>query len=104
MLGPGEFTVLLQRSTSGDRQALDVLMPVVYEELRRLAGAFMRNERPGHTLQPTALVHEAYIQLMREELPDLQNRGTFSGCGRSRDAAAIGIERAAPACSQARRR
>ena len=74
---PGEFTILLQRCSGGDKQALDAVMPVVYAELRRLAAAFMRNERPGSTLQPTALIHEAYLQLVRQDLPDFQSRAHF---------------------------
>jgi RNA polymerase sigma-70 factor (ECF subfamily) len=74
---PGEFTVLLQRSTSGDKQALDTLMPVVYAELRKLAASSMRRERSGHTLQPTALIHEAYLQLVQQHLPDFESRAHF---------------------------
>jgi hypothetical protein len=55
----GDFTTLLQQCTSGNRQALDALTPIVYSELRKLAVSFMRNERPGSTLQPTGLIHEA---------------------------------------------
>lgn len=59
----GRVTELLHRWRSGDERALDRLMPLVYEELRRLADRQMRTERPGHTLQPTALVNEAYMKL-----------------------------------------
>lgn len=76
---PGEFTILLQRCSNGDKSALDALTPVVYAELRRLAASLMRNERPGSTLQPTALIHEAYLQLVRQDLPDFQSRAHFCG-------------------------
>jgi RNA polymerase sigma-70 factor, ECF subfamily len=75
----GEFTILLQRSTSVDKEALGMLMPVVYGQLRKLAAGLMRNEQPGLTLQPTALIHEAYLQLVRDELPDFQSRAHFLG-------------------------
>jgi len=71
--------LLLQQSSRGDKQALDALMPVVYSELRRLAVCSMRQERPGHTLQPTALIHEAYLELVGQRLPDFQNRSHFLG-------------------------
>jgi len=58
---PGEVTVMLSRANSGDQDALAELIPLVYRELRRLAGHVLREERAGHTLQPTALVHEAYL-------------------------------------------
>ena len=59
---PGqEVTALLREWAAGDRGALERLMPLVYEELRRLAASQLRAERPNHTLQPTALVHEAYM-------------------------------------------
>jgi len=54
-------------------------MPVVYAELRKLAAASMRQERPGHTLQPTALIHEAYLQLVEQHLPDFESRAHFLG-------------------------
>ena len=60
----GEVTRLLQGWRDGDREALDSLLPLVYEELRRLAHFQLRNERPGHTLQSAALVHEAYLRLV----------------------------------------
>lgn len=59
----GEVTVLLAALSGGDRSALDKLVPVVYDELRALARREMRRERPGHTLDTTALVHEAYLKL-----------------------------------------
>jgi RNA polymerase sigma factor (TIGR02999 family) len=60
---PGEVTRLLVRWRDGDEAALEQLMPLVYDELRRLAERYMRSERPDHTLQATALVHEAYVRL-----------------------------------------
>jgi RNA polymerase sigma factor (TIGR02999 family) len=76
----GEFTTLLQKCTDGNKQALDALTPVVYAELRKLAVSCMRNERPGCTLQPTALIHEAYLELVGHHLPDFQSRAHFFGC------------------------
>jgi RNA polymerase sigma factor (TIGR02999 family) len=60
-----------------DDRRLDALLPVVYEELRRLAAAYLRRERPGQTLQPTALVHEAYLRLMKDRPDRWQNRAHF---------------------------
>ena len=74
-----EVTVLLERWRSGDRAALDLLMPLVYEELRRLARHYLRQERPDHTLQSTALVHEAYVRLVGQDLPEWQSRAHFFG-------------------------
>lgn len=72
-----QVTELLGRWRSGDREALDSLIPLVYEELRSIAQHYLRNERPGHTLQSTALVHEAYVRLIRQDLPQWQNRAHF---------------------------
>jgi len=69
-----EMGVLLQRLRDGDRSALDDLMPLVYDELRRMARAFMRRQPHGHTLQPTALIHEAFIKLFEEKHPMLADR------------------------------
>lgn len=60
-----------------DRQSLDSLLPIVYQELRRLAASYLRRERPGQTLQPTALVHEAYLRLMKDKPDRWQNRAHF---------------------------
>jgi RNA polymerase sigma factor (TIGR02999 family) len=68
---------LLQRVREGDRSALDELMPLVYGELRRIAQAFMRRQRPGHTLQPTAVVHEAFIKLFEHRQPAIADRAHF---------------------------
>ena len=71
------ITQLLQRWRAGDAHALDDLAPLVYGELRRLAGNYLRRERPGHDLQPTDLVHEAFVRLIRQDTPDFQNRAHF---------------------------
>jgi RNA polymerase sigma-70 factor, ECF subfamily len=75
----GEVTVLLQQMRSGDSEAADKLIPLVVDELRRLARLQLRNERPGHTLQPTALVNEAYLRLVGDQARDWQNRAHFIG-------------------------
>lgn len=62
-----------------DKPALDELMPVVYDELRRLAQSYLSRERPGHTLQTTALVHEAYLRLVDQKSVNWQNRAQFFG-------------------------
>ena len=79
MLDGEPITVLLQRFASGDKEALDCLMPLVYTELQKLAGRHLRKERPGHTLQATALVHEAYARLLKQEQPDYHSRAHFMG-------------------------
>lgn len=61
---PGHITQLLERWGTGDRSALDELTPLVYAELRQVAAAYLRRERPGHTLQATALVNEVYLRLV----------------------------------------
>ena len=75
----GEVTALLARVKRGDQDAMSKLMPLVYRELRRLAGHYMRGERLGHTLQPTAVVHEAYLRLTGLDHLDWQNRAQFMG-------------------------
>ncbi len=70
-------TELLLRWKSGDREALNELTPLIYAELRRLASWFLRNEREGHTLQSTALVHEAFIRLIGQENPPFETRTHF---------------------------
>jgi len=80
---PSGVTELLRRWNSGDREAMDRLMPIVYDELRRLAAGYLRGERPGHTLQPTALVHEAYLRLVRQDRVEWQNRAHFFGIAAS---------------------
>ncbi|MEM9554967.1 MAG: sigma-70 family RNA polymerase sigma factor [Acidobacteriota bacterium] len=73
----GPITELLQRWRYGEDSALDDLMPLVYEELRRLARSRLRAERSDHTLQPTALVHEAYVRLLNAERPSWRSRAHF---------------------------
>jgi RNA polymerase sigma-70 factor (ECF subfamily) len=75
----GDVTVLLQQMRAGDSQAADKLIPLVVDELRRLARLQLRDERPGHTLQPTALVNEAYLRLVGDQARDWQNRAHFIG-------------------------
>lgn len=70
-------TVLLEKINNGDDSAPEKLLPVVYDELRKLAAGYLKNERPGHTLQATALVHEAYIRLVDWEKVSWQNRAHF---------------------------
>jgi RNA polymerase sigma-70 factor, ECF subfamily len=60
-----------------DRQSVDTLLPIVYQELRRLAASYLRRERPGQTLQPTALVHEAYLRLLKDKPDRWKNRAHF---------------------------
>ena len=74
-----EVTRLLAEWAKGNEQALDDLTPLVYRELRRLAASCLRKERQGHTLQPTALVHEAYLRLVDQASPSWQNRAHFFG-------------------------
>ena len=76
---PESVTQLLVDWGRGDQRALDKLMPLVYSELRRLAGNYLRRERQGHTLQPTALVNEAYLKLIDQRNPRWQNRAQFYG-------------------------
>jgi RNA polymerase sigma factor (TIGR02999 family) len=74
-----EFTHILERVEHGDPKAAGELLPMVYEELRRLAAQKMAHEAAGHTLQPTALVHEAWLRLGGSETPVFQNRAHFFG-------------------------
>jgi len=68
---------------NGDRKALEAILPLVYNELRRLARYHLRQQRPNHTLQTTALVHEAYLRLAQEKAPHAENRATFWALPRS---------------------
>lgn len=79
MNDPGPVTALLQGWGRGDLQARDALVPLVYRELRRRAAAYLRNERAGHTLQATALVHEAFIRLVGQDRVAWQGRAHFFG-------------------------
>jgi RNA polymerase sigma-70 factor, ECF subfamily len=72
----GEVTRLLREMGAGDKEAMNRLLPHVYEELRRLATSYFRRERVEHTLQPTALVHEAYLRMVDQREP-IQSRGHF---------------------------
>jgi len=74
---PSEVSRLLARLRDGDEQALGALLPVVYDELRRLAARELRRERRDHTLQPTALVHEAFLRLLGERAVDFEGRSHF---------------------------
>lgn len=74
-----DITVLLARWSEGDGEAFSALLPLVYDELRRLARLRLRQERAGHTLQPTALVHEAYLRLSGLRELQLNNRAHFYG-------------------------
>ena len=76
--GPSnQVTELLVRWRGGDKAALDSLIPLVYTELRRIANHYLQGERTDHTLQSTALVHEAYVRMMQQVLPQWQNRAHF---------------------------
>ena len=79
MSTPEGVTQLLIDWSKGDQAALDRLMPLVYSELRRLATNYLRRERQGHTLQPTALVNEAYLRLVDQKNAKWQNRAQFFG-------------------------
>lgn len=74
---PGQITLLLQRAEQGDGQAADRILPLVYDELRKLAAAKLAHEAPGQTLQPTALVHEAWLRLGGDAQPEWKNRAHF---------------------------
>jgi RNA polymerase sigma-70 factor (ECF subfamily) len=79
MSAADQVTRLLLAWTNGEETALEQLMPLLYEELRRMAESYLRREPSGLTLQPTALVHEAYLRLVAQHLPDWQNRSHFFG-------------------------
>ena len=73
------ITALLNGYSRGDKEALDRLMPIVYDELRRQAARYLRREKAGHTLQTTALIHEAYVRLVDQRNVQWQNRAHFFG-------------------------
>jgi RNA polymerase sigma-70 factor, ECF subfamily len=79
-----DVTALLHAWTAGDTDARDQVMAVLYRELRHLAAARLRRERPGHSLQPTALVHEAYLRLVDQRRMEWRNRGVSSSVSRVR--------------------
>jgi RNA polymerase sigma factor (TIGR02999 family) len=74
-----DFTRMLSDLSRGDPAAFERLLPLVYDEMRRLAAGYLRNERPGHTLQPTALAHEAFLRLVVQKNVTWQNRAHFLG-------------------------
>jgi RNA polymerase sigma factor (TIGR02999 family) len=74
---PNRVTELLAKWSAGDQDALGALVPLVYNELRKAAHRYLRNERPDHTLQSTALVHEAYLRLRRQGAQEFENRAHF---------------------------
>jgi RNA polymerase sigma factor (TIGR02999 family) len=78
-VNPGEITLILQRIGTGDSQAAEQLLPLLYDELRKLAAAKMAREAAGQTLQPTALVHEAWLRLGGDDQPPWKSRGHFFG-------------------------
>ena len=75
----GDVTELLLASQAGSQEAMDRLIPLVYGELKTLAGAYLRSERPDHSLQTTALVHEAYLKLVKAERSTWESRAHFFG-------------------------
>lgn len=77
MPSPSDVTQLLRRASDGDRTAVDLLMPLVYDELRRLAEHHLKDERADHTLQATALVHEAYLRLINQQRTQWKDRAHF---------------------------
>ena len=79
----GDVTEILKSYGDGDRAALDALLPLVYDELRVIARSYLRQERSDHTLQPTGLVHEAYLRLVNQQHVDWHNRAQFFGLAAS---------------------
>jgi RNA polymerase sigma-70 factor, ECF subfamily len=77
------ITVMLKELREGNAAAADRLIPLVFRELRNLAEMYIRREKRGHTLQPTALVHEAYLRLVGDQARDWQNRAQFFGVAAS---------------------
>lgn len=75
--GPANLTSVLDAAARGDARAAEQLLPILYEELRRLAHSYMNRQAEGHTLQTTALVHEAYMRLVGDEDPGWNGRGHF---------------------------
>src|SRR5688572_21029760 len=72
-------TQLLDQWNHGDHEALDKLMPLIYEELRKMAKRYMSQQNPGHTLQTTALIHEAYLRMVKQKEKHFENRAHFFG-------------------------
>lgn len=98
---PGAVTRLLASARSGSQAAFDDLFPLVYGELRRIAAREMRDEKPGRTLQTTALVHEAYLRLLKDASLSFENRAHFLGIA-ARAMREILIERARARVAQKR--
>jgi RNA polymerase sigma factor (TIGR02999 family) len=90
---PASVASLVDHARKGDREALAALMPIVYDELRRLAARYMRRERPGQTVQATALVHDVYLRLLQDSQLSWQNRAHFFGIA-ARSMRQILVERA----------
>jgi RNA polymerase sigma factor (TIGR02999 family) len=100
-VNPGDITVMLHRIGRGEEKAAERLLPLVYDELRRLAAARMAHEAPGNTLQPTALVHEAWLRLGADRQPDWKSRAQFFAAA-AKDMQRILIDRARHRLSQRR--
>ena len=87
-MDPKSITLILQQITDGDDRAVDELLPILYGELKKLANYHLAGERPNHTLQPTALVHEAYLKLADQDRMNWQNKALaprlsiFAPCAR----------------------
>lgn len=79
VMDPGASTQLLKEWSDGNTLVLQELMPLVYQELRKQAARYMRREKPGHTLQTTALIHETYLKLVDQRQVDWKNRAHFFG-------------------------
>lgn len=90
---PSRVATLVEAASAGDQQALAELLPLVYDELRRLAAGYLRRERPGQTLQPTALVHDVYLRLLQDSNLSWQSRAHFFGIA-ARSMRQILVERA----------
>ena len=73
----GDITVILQRWDSDRQSAIEALTPIVYGKLHKIAASFLRRQRPDHTLQPTALINEAYLRLVKQDSASLQDRSHF---------------------------
>src|SRR5262252_9221598 len=79
MTPQGDITQILLSWDEDRQRAVNQLMPVVYQEMHRLAASYLRRERSGHTLQPTALIHEVYVRLVRQDAPEWKDRAHFFG-------------------------
>lgn len=82
-MDPAAVTMLLKELQAGNSSAADRLIPIIFRELHNLAEVYLRREKPGHTLQPTALVHEAYLRLVGDQAREWQNRAHFIGVAAS---------------------